>query len=175
MNSLESIISWRTYLRNRLHRVLQRAGWDRLNHAAEDRGETPIKLLLELDAVQLSHCSSIEQYALKIGEAERVFGKNRVEPALVDRDPVVFSETFFAHFMMIMSFIGSLSEDDCLKKLETPFFSTPINVQWLLEYGNFFEQSITGRIIFLMQMKDPKFRVPWSTTCFLKTVKPPIM
>lgn len=175
MNSLESIISWRTYLRNRLHRVLQRAGWDRLNSAAGEREESPIKLLLELDATQLSHCCSIERYALQSGETELVFGKTRVEPITVDRGPTAFSETFFAHYMMVMSFIESLSADDCLKTLETTLFSTPIHVQWLLEYGNFFEQSITSRIISMIQMKDPNFRVPWSTTCCLKPVKPPIL
>jgi hypothetical protein len=173
MNALESIINWRKYLRNRLHRVLQRGGWELLNTSVFVGNEniTPISLVQDLDFTQLSQCSSIERFALKLPENEQRFQKSFLEHLPTDQGSKIFAEKLHEHYSVMIEFISSISPKDCDKILETPNFKDVISVQWILEFGNFYEQSITSRIVSILAVQDPHFRVPWSTTQFLKPVK----
>lgn len=175
MNALESIITWRRYLRNRLHRVLQRGGWEALNRPVMLGGQskTGVSLVQDLDFTQLSHCHSIERFALKTPEDAQRFRRNVLEHLPQDQGPEVFAGKLQDHFAIMVEFIESLSARDCDKQLETPMFTGPITIQWLLEFGNYYEQSITSRIITILTQQDPTFRVPWPTTMFLKPVKKP--
>lgn len=173
MNALESIINWRRYLRNRLHRVLQRGGWEALNRPVTLGGEEKscISLVQDLDFTQLSHCHSIEQYALNVPDGTQRFRRNILEHLPRDQGPEVFAEKLQEHYSAMMEFIESLAIHDCDKCLDTPMFTGPITVQWLLEFGSFYEQSITSRVITLLSQQNPSLKVPWPTTMFLKPVK----
>ena len=173
MNALESIINWRRYLRNRLQRVLQRGGWDTMNRPVMMGNDSliPVSLVQDLDFTLLSHCNSIERYALKIPEGSERFRKNVMEHLPLDQGPEKFSEKLYEHYSVIMEFIGSIPLSLCDKPLDAPSFQGTITVQWLLEFGSFYEQSITSRIITLLMQQDPTFKVPWPTTRFLQPVK----
>jgi len=173
MNALESIISWRRYLRNRLHRVLQRAGWDALNLAVKIGAEdiSPVALVQDLDFTLLCQCNSIERYALKISDSRQRFRRSLLEHLPLDQGPDAFSDMLHEHYSMMMDFIGTLSLKDLDKTLEAPMFKDSVTVQWILEFGSFYEQSVSSRIITVLAMQNPVFRVPWPTTRFLKPVK----
>ncbi len=173
MSSLEAIIKWRGYLRNRLHRVLQRAGWNILNTpiSMDNRQETPLDLVQKLDSAHWALCSSIERYALNLPEAEQQFRETTLLPT--QSGPEAFSELFFARFLKIMEFIGSLSRQDCNKLMETNAFSSSVTVQWILEYGCFYEQSVIDEIILSIKLEHPEFSAPWAMSQFMRPVTPP--
>ena len=173
MNALESIINWRRYLRNRLHRVLQRAGWESLNMSVKIGAEdvSPVSLVQDLDFTLLCQCNSIERYALKVPENKQRFKRNILEHLPLDQGAEAFSEMLHDHYSVIMDFIATLTRKDLEKVLEAPMFKDSITVQWILEFGSFYEQSVSSRIITVLAMQNPVFRVPWPTTRFLKPVK----
>jgi len=173
MNNLESIINWRRYLRNRLHRVLQRAGWESLNETVKIGAEevSTVSLVQDLDFTLLCQCNSIERYALNIEDSDQLFRRNILEHLPLDQGPDIFAEKLHEHYMEIMNFISSLKKKDLNKVLKAPIFKDSITVQWLLEFGSFYEQSISSRIITVMTMQNPVFRVPWPTSRFMQPVK----
>ncbi|MCD4653689.1 hypothetical protein K8T06_07105 [bacterium] len=173
MNPLESIISWRKYLRNRLHRVLQQTGWKSLNQSVKIGAEevSPSALVQDLDFTLLCQCNSIERYALNIPDEEQRFRRNILEHLPLDQGPEIYSEKLHEHYSLTMDFIAELTEDDLSKVLKAPMFQDSITIQWLLEFGSFYEQSISSRVITVLSMQNPTFRVPWPTSRFLKPVK----
>ncbi len=173
MSSLEAIISWRRYLRNRLHRLLQRAGWEILNTPISmgDRQEAPIELVQKLDKVHLNICNSIERYAFKLPEAEQRFRKIDYLP--MDTGPVAFSEMFFKHYMMVTAFIESLKSQEWNSLLETKVSTAPVTVKWMVEYCCFYEQSIIDQLIMLIKVEHPEFHVPWAMSQYLRPVVSP--
>ncbi|MBN1297894.1 hypothetical protein JXA80_14045 [bacterium] len=173
MNALDSIISWRRYLRNRLHRVLQKAGWEALRLSVKIGAEdvSPVSLVQDLDFTLLCQCNSIERYALKIPDGKQRFKRSLLEHLPLDQDADAFSEMLHDHYSKIMDFIATLNAKDLDKTLEAPMFTDSVSVQWILEFGSFYEQSVSSRIITVLAMQNPVFRVPWPTSRFLKPVQ----
>jgi hypothetical protein len=175
MRVTESILNWRLYLRNRLHRVLERAGWERLRKygVIEGKKRRPIDLVLELEHVNRSLCCSIMQYAAVISDVGKYVEntqKNVLHSDMSSRD---FCEVMFYNHQMITGFIRTLSETDLQLVLNPPVFNNNVSVQWLLEFSNFHEQSITEKTMQLLRQQDPSFYVPWSTNQYMKPLKPP--
>ncbi len=175
MSVLESILNWRLYLRNRLHRGMERAGWERLQKygVIGEKKLRPLDLIISLDNAQISLCKSIECYAVNNPEMKALVDATKSNTLNDNLAPKVFSETFFQHYCMTTEFIHMLSESD-LQLIPNPqLFENAVTVQWLIEFSNFYEQSITERMMHLLRQHEPTFHVPWSTERYMVPVTPP--
>ncbi len=173
MNAVQFQIEWKNYLRNRLLGLIKRIGPDifvKQLKLAGKKYHSIMAIVCGMDDAQCRLYNSIERYGLARSDGEQVFHLELVPRISNDVSANRFLELLHENYTLRLAFLENLSEDDLETVMESPLFTSNINIGWIIQYASLMEQDVTGRIELLLEQNKIKANVPWSTNRFMKPV-----